>query len=1004
MARPEGNENLLMSDFNHPAVVTGHDSVLPTHKNEKDRSHRGRIFRIHTAGQSGRTGIHPIYFLQVCFRSTCTLSMIVNVLWPFVPAAIAIHFARPALHVWIFVLNYIAIVPSANLLGFAGGELAKKLPKVFGILVETTLSSVVEIVLFMVLIHNDTNGNLIPVIQAAILGSILANLLLCLGLCFFFGGLGRENQEFHEAVSEVGSGILLVAGFGLLIPSAFYATLSSRVGSTSSTVNLTEAELSHSALVISRATAIILLVAFLMFLFYNLHSHHTIFDEVLELDEHRDEDRDKEEKRAKLTLVECLVAIAIALTCVCMSAVFLVQEIEHIVHEQHVSDNFMGLILVPVVEKAAEHLTAIDEAWDNQMNFALFHCLGPSIQTALLNAPLAVIVGWCLSKDVSLNFEIFMIVLVVLSILVVGNFLRDGKSNYLEGGLCVLVYVIIAVATWYFPQLSGGESSSSSQEAEVAVAAHRNLEKSEAIIKTMESAQDPAQVLMTALKERNIPAKRDEITAAFYTDPNNAKNAEWVKEHLDSNTLLSYEELSLYSKLESSGALARILPRADLDATRPFLDEDIQKAIDSLNASTAEIQRQTDILTSQYDILNRRLKRDEERESRQNREAERLRRKHEAERQNTAAASSDLAHELEINLKNECEKSTMDGKGILSTLTTRLKDNDKILADMERLAAGVKSSDNDASIVKRTSELSATLAQYVAEEIYYRLDRLYLEKALDSRQATSDALTDQENDAISGLEVELESLYPEIDVLAEMSTQQQFVEPILRELQNHHGQLRIASHQKLDYILEAVTDMTASTESLTTILQDRESFCAAFEAFVSAYRSEIGDQTLESTASRRETMRRYSTQQLLAAPQGGKRAGPFPESEALSNVLRRIGLSLEAVFQSEESDGGVNTLRQERQHMLNGLRSYGIASDSPLVAELLPTDKATRLLTSSLEADSQFTTSLSSVEHEKSLVELESKLSRIQKGIERLNHDTVYQRDKAREKFLEKWG
>lgn len=90
---------------------------------------------------------------------------------------------------------------------------------------------------------------------------------------------------------------------------------------------------------------------------------------------------------------------------------------------------------------------------DNQINFALFHCLGPSIQTALLNAPLAVIVGWGLGKDLGLNFEIFMIVLVVLSILVVGNFLRDGKSNYLEGGLCVLVYVIIAVSTWYYPQI-----------------------------------------------------------------------------------------------------------------------------------------------------------------------------------------------------------------------------------------------------------------------------------------------------------------------------------------------------------------------------------------------------------------------------------------------------------------------------------------------------------------------------------------------------------------------
>jgi Ca2+:H+ antiporter len=149
-------------------------------------------------------------------------------------------------------------------------------------------------------------------------------------------------------------------------------------------------------------------------------------------------------------MIECFVAIAISLTCVCMSAVFLVQEIEYIV-ERGVSDNFLGLILVPLVEKAAEHLTAIDEAWDNQINFALFHCLAPSIQTALLNAPLTVIVGWGMGKDMGLNFEIFMVVLLVLSILVVGNFLRDGKSNYLEGALCVLVYFIIAVCTWYYP-------------------------------------------------------------------------------------------------------------------------------------------------------------------------------------------------------------------------------------------------------------------------------------------------------------------------------------------------------------------------------------------------------------------------------------------------------------------------------------------------------------------------------------------------------------------------
>jgi Ca2+:H+ antiporter len=77
-------------------------------------------------------------------------------------------------------------------------------------------------------------------------------------------------------------------------------------------------------------------------------------------------------------------------------------------------------------------------AVDGMINVALYHCLGPSIQTALFNAPLVVIVAWVMGKPLDLNFEIFMIGLLVLSILVVGNFLRDGESNWLEGALLVV--------------------------------------------------------------------------------------------------------------------------------------------------------------------------------------------------------------------------------------------------------------------------------------------------------------------------------------------------------------------------------------------------------------------------------------------------------------------------------------------------------------------------------------------------------------------------------------
>ncbi|MDI1488955.1 MAG: hypothetical protein OHK93_008232 [Ramalina farinacea] len=392
---------------------------------------------IHPDGESGRKGIHPIQFLRICFRSSCTLSKMVNVLWPFVPPAIVLHFACPHQNLWIFILNYIAMVPAANLIGFAGQELARKLPKVFGVLLETFLGGIVEIILFMVLLHRDQNtaeADLVGVIRAAILGSILANVLLCLGFCFFVGGVrkGRDEQHFSEVISEVGSNLLLVAGFGLLVPSAFYHSL---IGG-----EFTEGDIFEKQLHISRITAVILLIAFLLYVFFQMRSHHSLYDDVLTMDEEKDADRDKDLAKAKLTLTEF-------------------EQIEYIVHVRHVSDSFVGLILVPLVEKVAEHLTAVDEAWDNQMNFALAHVLGATIQTALFNGPLVVIVGWGLAKNMDLNFETFYIVVLILGIIVIGGFLRDQKSNYLEGALCILIYMIIAIAAWYYPDPPKGASS-----------------------------------------------------------------------------------------------------------------------------------------------------------------------------------------------------------------------------------------------------------------------------------------------------------------------------------------------------------------------------------------------------------------------------------------------------------------------------------------------------------------------------------------------------------------
>ncbi|KAH8150427.1 uncharacterized protein LAJ45_05639 [Morchella importuna] len=368
-----------------------------------------------------RRGFHPIQALAIAAKSGCFLGACTNVLWPFVPIGIALHFVRPEWHLWVFVTNYVAMVPTANLLAFSSAGLARKIPRVLGVVLQVTVASV-----------------------AALLGSMLANLLLCTGLCFVIGGIRTKAQEFGDVLAETGGGLLLLSVAALTLPAAFYEGLSGLNRTTA--VDLTDRILS-----VSRYMSILLVVAYALYLFFQLHTHHHLFDRDLYHADQANKDRRDNVNRAKLTITESLLFVIFSLTLVCLHSIFMVEQIHWIVSNRHVSDAFMGLILVPLVEKAAEHLSAVDEAWDNAMDFALSHILGSTIQTALFVAPIVIIIGWIAGRPMDLNFEVFMVVVLVFSVLVVGNFIKDGKSNYLEGALCCIFYLMISVTTWYYP-------------------------------------------------------------------------------------------------------------------------------------------------------------------------------------------------------------------------------------------------------------------------------------------------------------------------------------------------------------------------------------------------------------------------------------------------------------------------------------------------------------------------------------------------------------------------
>ncbi|KAL9123573.1 MAG: hypothetical protein Q9217_007007, partial [Psora testacea] len=318
-----------MPPSNSQAYTDSHDPGLGLHSTS-DGSNENTVLlssflrgEVAHEGESGRRGFYPHHFISVTYKSSNLVSRYVNFLWPFIPLAIILRYVLPNHQLLVFGFAYVGMIPSANLLGFAGQEFAKKMPKVAGTVIETTFGSVVEIILFIVLIvktpqpvEGEDGGrgeevNLIPIIQAAILGSILTNLLLCLGLCFFVGGLRQEAQKFHAAISETGNGLLLVAAFGLLIPSAFYSALKGEttvekgsLGFVTLKAKFTPETLQRDILKISQVTSVVLIIAFGCYLLFNARSRHSVFQEVIEMDEHRDLDREEDQARTRYTGTE----------------------------------------------------------------------------------------------------------------------------------------------------------------------------------------------------------------------------------------------------------------------------------------------------------------------------------------------------------------------------------------------------------------------------------------------------------------------------------------------------------------------------------------------------------------------------------------------------------------------------------------------------------------------------------------------------------------------------
>ncbi|KUJ08671.1 uncharacterized protein LY89DRAFT_741523 [Mollisia scopiformis] len=163
--------------------------------------------------------------------------------------------------------------------------------------------------------------------------------------------------------------------------------------------------------------------------------------------------KDGEEENISRTTAVVLLLVSTGLVAVC--AEFMVDSINAVVSgNSALSETFIGLIILPIVGNAAEHVTAVTVASKNKMDLAIGVAVGSSIQIALFVTPFVVLLGWCMGKEMSLYFTLFETVSLFVSAFIVNFLVLDGRSNYLEGALLCAAYVIIAVAAFFYPAVS----------------------------------------------------------------------------------------------------------------------------------------------------------------------------------------------------------------------------------------------------------------------------------------------------------------------------------------------------------------------------------------------------------------------------------------------------------------------------------------------------------------------------------------------------------------------
>lgn len=320
-----------------------------------------------------------------------------------------------------FAASATALALLAKIVGDATEQLGSRFgPAATGIL-QSALGNLPELFVAIFALR----AGLVHIVQAALIGSILGNSLLVLGLAIFIGGLRNGVQRFVSEPPRMMATLMILALAGLAIPTL------AQVFHTPASGHINQLDI---------FLAIVLLLVFIASVIVSLKGDTSF---VLP------QDKDKKSIKA-WPLSTTIIVLTLAGIGAGFVSDWFVDALQPAMKSLRINDNFAGLVVVAIAGNAIENVVGIQLAYKNQADYSMSVIMNSSLQVALGLFPLLVLLSFFLGGSI-LTFVLppMLLVSLGLAVLVSAFIVIDGKSIWLEGLALIGLYLLIAAAFWW---------------------------------------------------------------------------------------------------------------------------------------------------------------------------------------------------------------------------------------------------------------------------------------------------------------------------------------------------------------------------------------------------------------------------------------------------------------------------------------------------------------------------------------------------------------------------